>query len=78
MLSESTARLVEHTVMLAEPEWVRIKGADEPVCARAGWWRSAREMASPRAPRGAWSVATGRWLRSTPWWSARLVAAVVS
>jgi class 3 adenylate cyclase len=34
MLSESTARLVEHTVMLADPEWVRIKGADEPVCAR--------------------------------------------
>ncbi len=34
MLSESTARLVEHTVTLAEPEWVRIKGADEPVCAR--------------------------------------------
>ena len=31
MLSESTARLVEHTVMLAEPEQVRIKGADEPV-----------------------------------------------
>jgi class 3 adenylate cyclase len=34
MLSESTSRLVEHTVMLAEPEMVRIKGADEPVCAR--------------------------------------------
>ncbi len=34
MLSESTARLVEHTVMLAEPEWVRIKGADDPVRAR--------------------------------------------
>ena len=34
MLSESTARLVEHTVMLAEPEWVRIKGSDEPVSAR--------------------------------------------
>ena len=34
MLSESTARLVEHTVILAEPEWVRIKGADEPVPAR--------------------------------------------
>jgi class 3 adenylate cyclase len=34
MLSESTARLVEHTVLLAEPEWVRIKGADEPVRAR--------------------------------------------
>jgi class 3 adenylate cyclase len=34
MLSESTARLVEHTVMVAEPEWVHIKGADEPVRAR--------------------------------------------
>src|SRR5262249_6309515 len=34
MLSESTARLVEHSVMLAEPEWVRIKGADQPVPAR--------------------------------------------
>ena len=34
MLSESTARLVENAVMLAEPEWVRIKGADEPVRAR--------------------------------------------
>jgi class 3 adenylate cyclase len=34
MLSESTARLVEHTVMLAEPKWVRIKGADEPVRTR--------------------------------------------
>ena len=34
MLSESTARLVEHTVLLNDPEWVHIKGADEPVCAR--------------------------------------------
>ena len=34
MLSESTARLVAHAVTLAEPEWVRIKGADEPVRAR--------------------------------------------
>src|SRR5262249_43101394 len=34
MLSESTARLVEHMAVLAEPEWVRIKGADEPVRAR--------------------------------------------
>ena len=33
-LSESTARLVEHLTVLAEPEWVRIEGADEPVCAR--------------------------------------------
>jgi class 3 adenylate cyclase len=31
MLSESTARLVEHTVELAEPEWVHIKGAEQPV-----------------------------------------------
>jgi adenylate cyclase len=34
MLSESTAQLVEHLAVLAEPEWVRIKGADEPVRAR--------------------------------------------
>ena len=34
MLSESTARLVEHTVRLAEPQWVRIKGADKPVPVR--------------------------------------------
>ncbi len=34
MLSESTARLVERTVTLADPEWVRIKGAEEPVRAR--------------------------------------------
>jgi class 3 adenylate cyclase len=34
MLSESTARLVEHRVMLGEPERVQIKGSDEPVPAR--------------------------------------------
>ena len=34
MLSESTARLVEHSMLLAEPEWVHIKGADEPVRAQ--------------------------------------------
>ena len=34
MLSESTARLVDHLVMLGEPEQVHIKGADEPVRAR--------------------------------------------
>ncbi len=34
MLSESTVRLVEHLTVLAEPEWVRIKGVDEPVRAR--------------------------------------------
>ena len=31
MLSESTARLVEHIVPLGEPEQAHIKGADEPV-----------------------------------------------
>src|SRR6201986_1155940 len=49
MLSESTARLVEHTVMLAEPEWVRIKGADEPVCARRLVALSPRDGQSGRA-----------------------------
>jgi class 3 adenylate cyclase len=34
MLSESTAQLVEHAVMLSEPEWVHIKGADQPVRTR--------------------------------------------
>ncbi len=34
MLSESTARLVEHTATLGELEWVHIKGADQPVPAR--------------------------------------------
>lgn len=34
MLSESTARLVEHLTALGDPEQVRIKGFDDPVCAR--------------------------------------------
>src|SRR5262245_21466693 len=34
MLSESTARLVEHAVKLAEPQGVHIKGVDEPVSVR--------------------------------------------
>jgi class 3 adenylate cyclase len=34
MLSESTARLVEDSVVLSEPEWVRIKASDDPVPAR--------------------------------------------
>ena len=34
MLCESTARLVEGAAALGEPEWLRIKGADEPVAAR--------------------------------------------
>jgi adenylate cyclase len=34
MLSESTARLVERSAVLADPELVRIKGRDDPVGAR--------------------------------------------
>ncbi|WP_155770177.1 adenylate/guanylate cyclase domain-containing protein, partial [Mycobacterium asiaticum] len=34
MLSEATARLVEHAAVLGEPELVRIKGSDQPVSAR--------------------------------------------
>jgi len=34
LLSESTARLVEHIVTLSEPQWVRVKGAGEPVWTR--------------------------------------------
>ena len=59
MLSESTARLVEHTVTLAEPERVRIKGADEPVRARrlvaisaAGWPGRARRGGPGRSALG--------------------------
>ncbi len=77
MLSESTARLVEHTVMLAEPEWVRIKGADEPVPRAPAGGDRAAAMAWSGAPRRAWSVGAGRWRPSTPWWTARSVAAVV-
>ena len=34
MLSESTARLVEHAAVLGEPERVQIKGSDDAVAAR--------------------------------------------
>src|SRR3984885_12551402 len=34
MLSESTARLVEHSTVLGAPEWVKIKGAAQPLPAR--------------------------------------------
>ena len=49
MLSESTARLVEHTVVLSEPEWVRIKGVDEPVRARRLVAIGARDGLAGRA-----------------------------
>ncbi len=34
MLGESTARLVEHATVLGDPEWVHVKGAEEPLLAR--------------------------------------------
>jgi adenylate cyclase len=34
MLSESTARLVEHDTVLGAPEWVHVKGAEQPLLAR--------------------------------------------
>ena len=53
MLSESTARLVEHCAMLAEQEWVRIKGADHPVPVRR-LMAIGRGMGRSGAPRRAW------------------------
>ncbi|HYB38949.1 MAG TPA: adenylate/guanylate cyclase domain-containing protein, partial [Mycobacterium sp.] len=49
MLSESTARLVEHLMVLADPEWVRIKGADQPVRARRLMGIGARDGLVGRA-----------------------------
>ena len=77
MLSESTARLVEHTVMLAEPEWVHIKGAEEPVPTRRLMGIGPRDWQVGRAEaslvgRG-WEMAA--WM---PSWTGRSVAAVVS
>ena len=77
MLSESTARLVEHTVVLAEPEWVRIKGSRRPGSRASTGGDRPRGTAWSGAPRRAWSVGAGRWRPSTPSWTARSVAAVV-
>jgi adenylate cyclase len=62
MLSESTARLVGHTVMLAEPQWVRIKGRDEPVRARRLLAISARDGLVGRAEA---SLVGRRWEMAT-------------
>src|SRR6516165_5785170 len=61
MLSESTARLVEHLVLLAEPEWVRIKGAEEPVPASLvgrRWEMAALDAMVDRAVGGRGGVVT--------------------
>ncbi len=49
MLSASTARLVEGTAVLAEPELMQIKGADEPVAARRLLGMSDGHRAARRA-----------------------------
>ena len=49
MLSESTARLVEDAVMLAEPEMVDIKGTNEPVVTRRLVGTTAQHQHSGRA-----------------------------
>ena len=76
MLSESSARLVENTAVLGEPEMVQIKGADAPVPARRLLGVASQRAGSGalRPPGGAsmgnglvtacWigrSVATGVW-----------------
>ena len=52
MLSESTARLVEHLVLLGEPERAHIKGADEPVPVRRLVAISPRDGRGGRAEAG--------------------------
>jgi class 3 adenylate cyclase len=49
MLSASTARLVENSAMLGEPEIVQIKGADEPVVAQRLLGMEERHRAARRA-----------------------------
>jgi class 3 adenylate cyclase len=49
MLSASTARLVDSSVALAEAEWVRIKGAEEPVRAYRLLGIGERRLAAGRA-----------------------------
>ena len=50
MLSESTARLVEHATVLGAPEWVHIKGAEEPLPARRLLGAAERRPIGRREP----------------------------
>lgn len=59
MLSESTARLVEQSVAMTEPERVHIKGADEPVVARRLTGIRARDDQLLRAEGGPRRTALG-------------------
>ena len=74
MLSESTARLVEGAAVLAEPQLVRIKGAEEAVPARR-LLSVAAQRAADRCPRiRRWWAASGNWPRWRRCWIGRLVA----
>ena len=77
MLSESTARLVDHLVCWVNRSRCTSRGRMNR-CARADSWRSARAMVWSGTPRRVLSVGAGRWRPSRPWWIARSVAAVVS
>jgi adenylate cyclase len=60
MLSASTARLVEHTAVLAEAEMVQIKGTAQPVPARRliATTREHRRRKDPRLVGRAWELST--------------------
>ena len=77
MLSESTARLVEDAVTLAEPELVCIKGADRARARAPSAGDRPARWPGGRAE-SAWWAGAGRWPPSTPLSSARSAAAVVS
>ncbi|WP_204808685.1 AAA family ATPase [Mycobacterium riyadhense] len=60
MLNESTARLVEDTAMLADPELVHVKGATDPVPARRliATTSGHRTRSDPRLVGRTWELAT--------------------
>jgi hypothetical protein len=59
MLSESTARLVEHTATLADRTGCASRDPTKPVRAQTGWWRSGPREALVGHAEEAWSVALG-------------------
>jgi class 3 adenylate cyclase len=58
MLSESTARLVEHATILGEPKPMQIKGTDTPVPARR--LLAIGDHAPSRRSDSTWSAANGK------------------
>jgi class 3 adenylate cyclase len=90
VLSESTARLVENSAVLGEPEIVQIKGAEEPVAAHR-LWVSANGIAPSGVPsrillggggrcrpsRGCWTVRSMAAARWSAWWGHLALARAV-